>query len=129
MRGRVEELESYRAIAKRVEMLERSHFKHLQYNRRESIEIAGIPESVSDKELENKSLLILNIIGVDKVEPWQVHACHRLKNKKNTIIRFVSRKIADSALYKRGNLKKIDKTLIGLPADTQLYINENLCPP
>ena len=129
LRGRVEELEAYRIIAKRVEMIERSHFKHLQYNRRESIEIAGIPDSVNDKDLENKSLQILGSIGVDKVEPWQVHACHRLKNKRNTIIRFISRKTADSALYKRGDLKKIDKTSLGFPADTKLYINENLYPP
>ena len=29
----------------------------------------------------------------------QVHACHRLRNKKNTIIRFVNRKSADIALH------------------------------
>ena len=98
LRGRVEELQSYRLISKMVEMLERSHFKHLQYCRRESIEIHGIPDNVDDKNLESKSLEILGVIGVEKIEPGQVHACHRLKNKKNTIIRFVSRKTAESAL-------------------------------
>ena len=74
LRGRVEELEAYRIIAKRVG--------------RDSIEIAGIPESINDKYLENKSLQILGSIGVDKVEPCQVHACHRLKNKRNTITNY-----------------------------------------
>ena len=38
-------------------------------------------------------------------------------------------KNSNSALYKRGNLNKIDNTSLDLPADTKLYINENLCPP
>ena len=54
LRGCMEELESYQLSAKRVEILERSHYKSLQYNRRESIEIPDIPDTVPDKELENK---------------------------------------------------------------------------
>ena len=69
LRGCVEELQSYR-------------FKHLQYCRRESIEIHGIRDNVDDKNLEPKSLEILGAIGIEKIEPWQVHACHTLKNKK-----------------------------------------------
>ena len=34
-------------------MLECSHFKHLQYNRCESIEITGISDNVDDKHLGN----------------------------------------------------------------------------
>ena len=57
VRSRVEELESYSIITKRVEMLvERSHMNHVQYNRRESIEIDGIPTSVCDEDLENTTL-------------------------------------------------------------------------
>ena len=39
LRTKIEELESYKLIAKRVEILERSHLISMQYNRRESIEI------------------------------------------------------------------------------------------
>ena len=49
LRGCVEELESYQLIAKRMEILECSHYKSLQYNRRELIEITGIPDTVPDK--------------------------------------------------------------------------------
>ena len=79
LRSRVEELESYSILTKRVEMLERSYMNHVQYNRRESIEIDGIPTSVCDEDLENTT--ILAEIGVPDIQPWQVHACHRLKNK------------------------------------------------
>ena len=57
--SRVEVLESYSIITKRVEMLERSHMSHVQYNRREYMEIDGIPTSVCDEDLENTTLLIL----------------------------------------------------------------------
>ena len=70
LRCRVEELESYQLIAKRVEIMKRSHYKSLQSNRRESIGISGIPDTVRDKELENKTLEILDSIVVGKVEPW-----------------------------------------------------------
>ena len=83
LRDKVDELQSYQLIAKRVEMLERSHILSLQYNRRESLEIYGIPENICDKDLESKALNILTEIGVTKIQHWQVHACHRLKNKKN----------------------------------------------
>ena len=103
LRSRVEELELYIIITKRVVMLERSHMSHAQYNKRESIEIDGIPTSVCDKDLENTTLSILAEIGVPDIQPWQVHACHRLKNKKRTIIRFSTRKWADMALHNRKN--------------------------
>ena len=124
LRSRIEELESYQLISRRIELLERSDFKNLQYGRRESIEIAGIPETVDD--FERKSIAILNSIGVDKIEWWQVH---RLKNRKNTVIRFTTRKFADSALHNRSKLKESDKTKIGLPPKTQLFVNESLCRP
>ena len=128
LRNKVEELASYRLISARVEKLERSHFKSLQYSRRESIEISGIPENVNDRDLEKKTVDILDKIGVSNINPINVHACHRLKNK-NTIIRFTNRRIADFALYKRGKLKSVDKKAFGFPADTRLFINESLCQP
>ena len=45
------------------------------------------------------------------------------------MIRFVTRKHADQALWKRGKLKEADMTKCGLPAGHKVYINENLCPP
>ena len=127
LRGKIEELVSYQLVAKRVQHLERSHLNSLQYQRRESIEINGIPESVPDDKLEDTCLDLLNDIGCGKIKKSQVHACHRLKNKKNTIIRFVCRKNADKALHNRGKLKNIDKTKYGV--NGSIYINENLCRP
>ena len=126
---RVEELESYKLIADRVRDLERSQVSLMQYVRRESIEIHDIPESVKDEKLEDTCLDILEQIGCGKIKKYRVHACHRLKNRSKTVIRFLTRKHADQALWKRGNLKDADMTKCGLPAGHKVYINENLCPP
>ena len=82
LRGKVEELQSYQLISKRVELLERSHLNSLQYNRRESIEIHGIPEKIENKDLESYCLDVLEDIGVREVSSHDVHACHRLRSKK-----------------------------------------------
>ena len=66
-------------------------------------------------------------IGCGEIQPNEVHACHRLKNKKDTIIRFVCRKNADNALHFRGGLKDIDKGRYGIT--DKVYINESLCQP
>ena len=127
LRNKLDELESLSLIAKQVNQLQRSHVRSLQYNCRQSIELHGIPESIPDTQVESKCIEILKEIGCKKVSPEGIHACHRLKNKKNVIIRFVNRKDADLALHDRGNLKKMNKGKLNLTDN--IYLNENLCRP
>ena len=82
LRGKVEQLESLNAIAKQVERLKRSHVRSLQYNRRESVELNSIPESIGQENLEGTCVGILNEIGCVNVTERDIHACHCLKNKK-----------------------------------------------
>ena len=99
------------------------------YNRRENIEIIGIPNTVSDSELEDKVISILNSIGCD-VTSYDIVACHRLRSRNsnqsnkpiNTIVRFTNRKIAYWALQHRKSLRWC------YPAYQSLFIVENLCP-
>ena len=127
LRGKVEELQSYQLIAKRVQLLERTLVNSLQYNRRESIEIHGLPEAIEDNKLEETCLNILDDIGVGKVSPMSVVGCHRLKNRSKVILRFVNRKHAYKALHNKKKLQTINKEKYGLK--DSLYINENLCRP
>ena len=101
----------------------------MQYNRSESIEIHGIPDSVTDEALEGKFVDILEDIGCGRVKSYRIHACHRLKNKSKAVIRFVSRKNADLALHHRGKLKNLDVEKHNFQPNTKIYINESLCPP
>ena len=130
LRSKVEELVSYQLVSKRVELLERSHLNSLQYQRRESIEIHGIPQSIADDNLESYCTDVLEEIGCGEIESNDVHACHRLKNRDKTVIRFVNRKHADLALHNRKKLASIDKKKHQIPSQSPgLFINESLCRP
>ena len=129
LRGRVEELTSYQLISKRVLMLEKTLVSHMQYNRRESFEIHNLPPAIEDNALEGTCLDLLEDIGVPRPKPEDVVACHRLKNKSKTIIRFVNPKNVDMALHNRAKLRNIDREKYSLEAGNSLYINESLCPP
>ena len=81
-----------------------------QYTRRESLVISGIPESITQNNLEPTVLNIIRNIGIMNVSSYEVTACHRLYNKNNrypprTIIRFTNRKIVELCLSNRDRLK------------------------
>lgn len=54
-----------------------------QYSRQECLEIMGIPEAVDNNDLDKRNYEIFSEIGVG-VEPDNLEACHRLKNKDGT---------------------------------------------
>ena len=104
-----------------------------QYNRRNNIEICGIPKT-DEENLEEKVINIAANLGV-KIDSRDIEACHRLKkNKKErtprTIVRFVNRKYCDLLHQRKKNLKHIDTKgkLSQLGIDNDLFINCNLAP-
>ena len=105
--------------------LEKEFNKNSQYSRRETIEIAGIPVSVSDNDLETKCIEIFGAIGVD-IDANDLHACHRIKNSR-TIVKFISRKMANKVLKNKYKLSNFDVTKFGFAADDKIFINESLC--
>ena len=95
-----------------------------QYGRRENVEICGIPESVSQDELQKHILEVTRSMGV-KVPPNGIHIVHRLgKNRnsrpRNVIVRFVNRQTAFSLLK---NKRKLNNGRY-----KNYFITENLCP-
>ena len=98
-----------------------------QYSRRNNIEISGIPQSVSDIQLEEKVIDILKVIDVN-ITMNEIEACHRLgKKMKNVIVQVINRKHCLKALRNKRKLKSIDKNAIGIP-NANLFISENLTP-
>ena len=116
-------------LNKKVVSLEANHNILEQYGRQNNIEITGIPDTVQDNQLENKlrfsmplvlmqNQLILKIVtelGSSKI------------TLKKVIAKFVNRKVVKNALYKRKQLRSIDKISIGLHNAT-MFLNENLTP-
>ena len=100
---------------------------YLQYGRRESVEITGIPTSVKQEELENEVIKVYNEAGVKvfgrSVAQTDISACHRLGKKgETTIVRFVNRKFANESLFKGKNVKGTK-----LYGGTRVFINNSFC--
>ena len=54
-----------------------------QYGKRNNLEITGIPDDVSDENLEEKVIQVLSEIQVN-VSSSDVEACHRIGKSKNS---------------------------------------------
>ena len=133
--GVVTRLESEVSILRRVNdelqkqliSTERQCWANAQYSRRECIEVAGIPSSVSDDNLENKVLKIFDKLGVP-INPNNIEACHRIKKDSDrTIVKFNKRKDCQQVMRVKKDLKNMTFTDIDLPVGTTLYLNESLC--
>ena len=73
--------------------LERDLHKMEQYSRRECIEIAGIPLSITNDLLEEHVPLIFSKIGVN-IDEFDIVACQRLGTTDTTIVKLLNRKDA-----------------------------------
>ena len=112
-------------LGNRVTEIERSHYLYLQYGRRESVEITGIPENIDQKDLEGAVIDVYNAARITvhgaALSPKDISACHRIGKKGKTIVRFVNRKFAMEGLINGRNLKGTN--LYGTP----IYINNSFC--
>ena len=133
--GVVTRLESEVSILRRVNdelqkqliSTERQCWANAQYSRSECIEVAGIPSSISDHNLENKVLKIFDKLGVP-ISPNNIEACHRIKKDSDrAIVKFNKRKDCQQAMRVKKDLKNMTFTDIDLPVGTTQYLNESLC--
>ena len=97
-------------LRKQIIDLERSFLDNSQYLRREMIEISPVPLEISNDELEGLVCKALSLIG-NKVSPDGLEACHRLKKKKNVIVKFKSRKLKYKIINNRKIMKNKSKDL------------------
>ena len=124
-----------KSLENEIDLLKESnveYVKHteasLQHGRLENIILSGIPESVQQVELEDKSRAILNFYKVNPVECRDIAACHRVGKKPDVILRFVNRKDAEDCLANRKKLKNLDLEALGFEPGTKIFVNENLSP-
>ena len=91
---KIEKLES------RISVLEPNLNKQDQCNRRNNLDIQGIPDSVPDNQLEEKVTEIFDQINV-QINTFDIEDYHRMgKSKKMTIVCFVNRKNCKTVLEK-----------------------------
>ena len=111
----------------RLEELERQQNLNLRYQRRDTIEITGIPSSIKQEELEEEVMKIFDAGHVSvhgrKLDTHQIQACHRIGKKGITICKFINRKYAQESLYCEKNLKDVE--IYG--KNSRIYINNSFC--
>ena len=99
-----------------------------QYDRRNNIEITGIPDDIEDKNLEHSVIEIFKAADI-QISHNDVEDCHRIGkpkgNSKKTIVRLVNRKYCKQILYNRRKFKNFDGSKIGM-SNTKIFVNENL---
>ena len=113
---------------KRLENLEREQNKNLQYLRRDTIEICGIPPVIPQNNLEEEVIKIFNAAKVTvhgkTLDYGDIQACHRIgKKKETTIYKFVNRKFAREAMYCGKNLKGCDL----YHNNGKIFLNDSFC--
>ena len=95
-----------------------------QQSRRNNVEVSGIPQSVSDNQVQEKVADIFKAVDVN-VTTNVIEAFHRLgKKKKNVIVRVINRKHYLKALRNKKKPKSIDKNAVGI-SNANLFISEN----
>ena len=98
----------------KVVSLESSINQDKQYDRRKNIAISGIPDDISDNDLENTVVDIMKDADVD-INSSDIEACHRigksdLKTASNkTIACLINRKYCRKALLKIKKFATINK--------------------
>ena len=103
-----------------------------QYGRRNNIVISGIPDDITDDDLEDTVTNILKDVDVH-INDNDLEACHRIgksdtrTGSKKTIVRFINRKYCKKALLNRKNFIHINsETKYNFSHNNKIFINENL---
>ena len=99
-------------LVERVVKTEKQCWEKAKYSWRDTLEIVGIPNSVVNSVLEETVRGVFKKIGV-KMDERDVQACHYLKEKERTIVKFVNRKYCLQILRMKKELKSFDLTELG----------------
>ena len=114
-------------LVKRIVKTERQCWENAQYSRCDTLEIVGNLGSIDNSVLEETVRGIFGEIGV-QVDKRDIQACHRMKEKDRTIVKFANRKDCLQILRVKKDLKSLDPIELDFPESTKIYINESLCP-
>ena len=80
---------------------------NVQYSRRECTEVAGIPNSVNNNEIEDKVLTVFKEI-VCELSHHELAAYHQLKkNSDSVVVKLLRRKDCQQIMSLKKDLKKV----------------------
>ena len=98
------------------------------YDRRNDIEITGIPHNIRDKNLEHSIIAVFKAADI-QISHSDIEDCHRIGkskgNSKKTMVRLENRKYCKQILYNRKKFKNFNGSVIGMP-NNKIFVNETL---
>ena len=102
-------------LHERVVALERHSWRNNHYSTSECLEITGVPDSVTNDDLEKTTIKIFDKLDV-AVDPSNIEDCHLLKSNwlKKVIIKFAGRKDANLIWKNKNKLKGINICSVGI---------------
>ena len=115
----------------RIINLEKNQAKSEQYNRRNNIELSGIPNDIPEDNLDKVLIDICHDSGLE-IEPKDIEGCHRLPvsryirdSNKRLIVKFVTRK-HETILQNKKSIST--KDFSHLDANGKVFVSVALCP-
>ena len=101
-------------LEEQINSLEKSQAKSEQYNRRNNIELSGIPNNIPEDNLEKAVIDICHDSDVE-IEPKDIEGCHRLPvfrysrdSNKRVTVKFVNRKHPETMLRNKRSFSNKD---------------------
>ena len=91
---------NHKKLNDRMIKMEGNMHRSEQYSRRECIEIASFPNSITNYLLEERVILIFEKLGV-VIEVMDIVACHRLGETGGIIVKLINRKDAQNVLEEK----------------------------
>ena len=113
-------------LHERVVALERQCWGNNQYSRRECLEITGVPDSISDDDMEETTIKIFDKLNV-AIDPSNIEDYHWLKSNgpKKVIIKSARHKYANLIRKNKIKLKGMNLCLIGI--NNPAFMSDSLC--
>ena len=116
---------------RRLVEVERNLYLTDQYERRDCVELVGIPDNIPQDDLEGVVINAFGVAGIT-VEPRDFQACHRLRNKSTVIAKMTNRKDVQALLRAKKSLRVLNpvgRKKLNLSDEAKVYVNESLCGP
>lgn len=119
-----------KSLIRQLSKVEETAISNAQYARRDTLELHGVPASFGDgEELDGKVMDLLKDIAPGAgVQPKEIQAIHRLKNRKNVIVKFVNRKTRHAVIIKKKQLSD-DAVKRRHKFEGDMWLNESMCFP
>ena len=98
-----------------------------QYSRRETVELARLPDNTNDEEIEDPVIKTFEEVGI-KVTKRSFHEIHRLQNKTVVITKLINQRDALALLRNKKKLPELSPDGKRKLKTNKIYVNESLCP-